>query len=166
MMSVSTWIRLRWWKFLVPCLGVALCTLAACGEEENFLEGSLGSQYDLSFESVRAREFLTSRQLHVEYVRGQGAGEEKPITVTIQPTPTGSGSFTYVDGNVAIDNSLGAGSPGLPEVTRATVNLEKFTPNTADSAIVGTIHANFTNSGSGDSFSLEGRFSTSLTLVP
>ena len=151
---------------LAPCLALALVALAACGEEDNFLEGSLGSQYDLSFESVRAREFLTSRQLHVEYVRDQGAGEEKPITVTLQPTPTGPASFTHVDGNVAIDNSLGAGSPGLPDLTSATVELVKFTPGTADSAIVGTIHANFTHSGSGDSFSLEGRFSTSLTLVP
>ncbi len=138
-----------------------------CDDPANFLEGSLASQYDLSFDSVESIEFIQSRVLHIEYVRSLGAGEEKPLMVTISPTPEGPGSFVHGEGGVSIriDNSLSTATL-LPETTSAEVELDAFTPGELDSTVRGSIHAMFTNSGAGDAFNLEGAFETTLRVQP
>lgn len=148
----------------------ALCLLgggpsAACSDPENSLSGSLASQYDLSFDRTRARQFLRSRQLLVEYVRGDPAAEEKPIMVSVRPTPAGPGLYLHDDGGVSVDNSLLPGRPDLPEMTSATLELEVFTPDLEGSTVQGSLNAMFTNAGTGDSFSLQGRFLTQLEIV-
>ena len=138
-----------------------------CEDPDNCLEGSLGSVYDLSFDTVQARQALTSRQLAIEYVRTQGTGEEKPIMVTIMPTPDGPGTFTFQDRNVSIDNSLASGAL-LPELTSAEVDLNAFTPaedaEGEGTSVRGAIHAQFTNAG--NTYTLEGCFKTTLEIVP
>lgn len=148
--------------------GVAASSLlvSGCDDADNFLEGSLSSQYDLSFDTVRARQFLQSRQLHVEYLRGEGSGEEKPITATISPTPDGPGTFAYDTNQVNFASSLAPGSPALPTVTQGEVVVLTFTPESSGSEVVGEIHGMFTNLGTGDAFSLEGAFSTTLEVMP
>lgn len=157
------------WKraFLIISSVAALSILfSGCEDSDNFLEGSLSSQYDLSFDSVRARQFLQSRQLHVEYLRGEGSGEEKPIMATISPTPDGAGTFAHDTGQVNITSSLAPGSPELPDVTQGEVVVTTFTPESSGSEVVGEIHGMFTNRGTGDAFSLEGAFSTTLEVMP
>lgn len=137
---------------------LGLCALG-CGDDENFLEGSLDSIYDVTFDSVRARQFIQSRQLLIEYERGGG---QKPIIVTFRD-PDGPGSFDYDAGEV---NFTCAGVTAmLPEVTSATAELEVFSPEVIDSEVEGAIHAMFT-SESGSAFSLEGAFKTTLEVVP
>lgn len=158
-----SWLR----TILVVSFVAALSLLfSGCEDSDNFLEGSLSSQYDLSFDSVRARQFLQSRQLHVEYLRGEGTGEEKPIMATISPTPDGPGTFTYDTGQVNITNSLAPGNPALPAVTQGEVVVTTFTSESSGSEVVGEIHGMFTNLGTGDAFSLEGAFSTTLEVMP
>ena len=147
---------------LAPCLLLALPCTWGCEDDENFLEGSLDSQYDLSFDEVEATQFIQSRQLLVEYVRG---GDEKPMIVTIV-NPDGPGTFDYDAHEVNFSSSLPAGSGALPDVTSATVELEVFTPEVIDSEVEGAIHAMFTNAGTGDAFSLEGAFLAPLQVQP
>lgn len=130
-----------------------------CSDEENFLEGSLDSIYDVTFDTVRARQFIQSRQLLVEYER---SGGQKPIVVTFR-NPQGPGSFDYDAGEV--DFSCAGVTAQLPEVTSATAELELFSPEVIGSEVEGAIHAMFT-SESGSAFSLEGAFKTTLEVVP
>ncbi len=137
--------------------------LLGCEDPDNCLEGSLGSVYDLSFNDVQAREFRQSKQLAIEYVRGQGTGEEKPILLTLMPTPDGPGAFSYADGEVGIDNSVVSGAL-LPDLTSAEVDLDAFTPNEAGTNVQGSVHARFTNAG--NTYSLEACFKAPLVIVP
>lgn len=149
---------------LAPVIIAALIA-GGCEDPDNFLEGSITSQYDMSFDSVEVTQFLQSNSLHIEYIRGQGTGEEKPLRVTVSPTPAGPG--TYIDGDTAsvrLSNSL-ASSSQLPTVTSAEVVLDAFTPGEVDSEVGGTVGAMFTRTGSGDAFSLEGAFKASLQVV-
>jgi len=152
--------------FLIVVGAALVLAEAGCSGGDNSLEGSLSSQYDLSFDSVRARQYTQSRQLSIEYLRGEGSGEEKPITVTIMPTPDGPGTFTLDAGQINFDNSLAPGSPELPSATQGSVDLDVFTPGESGSDISGSIHGMFTNLGTGDAFSLEGSFETTLTVMP
>jgi len=154
-------------RLATVAVAVAIYALAATGCEDpsNRLDGSLSSQYDLSFDRVQARQFEGSRQLLIEYIRGDGGGEEKPIMTTIRPVPNGPGQFRFEDGNVGVDSSLLPGQPDLPELTSATVDLDEFTPNEEGSTVRGSLGAMFTNEGTGDAFSLEGAFETELDVV-
>lgn len=148
---------------LAAAFAVAVAA-TGCEKPDNYLEGGLASQYDLSFSSVRARQLEKSRHLLIEYVRDTGTGEEHPITITIRPIPDGPGTFTAEDDQVSIGASTLPGQPTLPDVESAEVELEHFTPGEEGSNVEGSIGAMFTNTGTGDRFPLEGRFKADLIV--
>jgi len=146
----------------IPLLFAAV----GCEEEDNVCDGSLKSQYDMRFDRTRARQYQRSEQLAIEFLRGEDSSEEKPLIVTVHPLPEGPGSFTWDDNEVGVDSSLLPGRPELPELTSAEVQLDSFTPDEAEAEVQGSLHAMFTNTGSGDAFSLECRFKTKLEIMP
>jgi hypothetical protein len=110
--------------------------------------------------SESVRQVVASDQLLIEYVRG----DEKPIIVTVRPIPEGPSEFTAED--VAVSNSLQPGSPTLPDVTSAKVELDAFTPGLVGSDVAGTVDVLFTNTDTGDTFSLHGAFAAALEVMP
>jgi hypothetical protein len=140
---------------------------AACEDPDNFIDGSITSQYEMGFDSVAITQFLQSNSLHVEYVREQGTGEEKPLMVTISPTPPGPG--LYIDGadgySINITNRL-ATANALPAIQSAEVELDSFTPREVDSDVAGRVGALLNRAGSGDAFSLEAGYKSSLRVQP
>jgi hypothetical protein len=50
--------------------------------------------------------------------------------------------------------------------TMGEVVLETFTPDIAGQAVVGSVTAQLTNVGTGDTFTLEGEFDAPLVLMP
>lgn len=160
-------MKVRTTTIVTSLLSLTTLLLVGCEDPDNFIEGSIASQYDMDFSSVEVTQFIQSRSLHIEYVRDQGTGEEKPLMITISPAPEGPG--TYVDGEdgyeINVTNRL-ATSNALPAVQSADVELESFTPGEPDTSVRGSAGALFNREGSGDAFSLEAGFRASLRVQP
>ena len=160
---MSCWLPALFCAFFAPaCLGETEDE-GDGGVEGDFLEGTIGAQYDLSFEAVRAEQIPAADHLVIRYARGEGINEESPVMMRLRPTPSGPGRLTYHAGDVLFANSISGGET-LPDLIEATVQLEAFTPDTAGSPVVGAFTATFSDGGTGE-LTLNGGFVSPILEV-
>lgn len=150
--------------FLTLACVTLMFTMMGCEDPDNICEGSLSAIYDLSFETVDARQTQASNVLVIRYSRTQGTGEELPIIISIYDATDLqlNQEYTFDNGDLNLDNSTLEGAL-LPTVENARTTLTAFTSNTSGSDVQGSLHANLT---SGGTYSLTCRFKTTLRVLP
>ena len=125
---------------------------------DNYLDGSLVKNYNISFKSVRAR--LSSTQLAIEYVKDDVAALR--ITLNIdEVTPKSGGTYDLAaHGSVTRYGDFGT----LPGIESGELTFDAYS-ETDGKEISGDFHGKFV-SDSGSTQSLKGAFKTKLEVTP
>lgn len=100
---------------IAVALAVALLTLTACPDPPNYLDGSIGEVFDLSFDQVRIRHYSATSEFQIEYLKTatDGGLTQAIVKITLK-TPEGGFplnteiKFAQVDGTIK--------SPAHPEI--------------------------------------------------
>jgi hypothetical protein len=133
-------------------------------DDENYLEGSITSAYNMSFDSVRIRLYPYSA-LSIEYVKKSDSGDKIPLRITIDQSELqlSSGKNYDLTTTGSIGRGVGYDSMPLPTLTTGTIHLSSF--GTADgSGVSGDFEAVFTGTN-GKKLNLNGGFSGNLDRV-
>ena len=143
-------------------LAVVLVSLVGCtDDEENYIDGSLVKNYNITYESVRAR--LYSSDLSVEYMSDTIDGVAAlRINLDTDGLILAAGK-TYdlaMYGSATRYNDLGS----LPELVSGELTITEFS-ETNGAPVAGNFHALF-ETDDGVSLNLRGAFAVDLEVVP
>jgi len=108
---------------LTALLGLAL---AGCPEPPNELDGSIGEVYDLSFDEVRIRKFLSTGELQIEYMRAPEEGSSKDIVAQVTVTTPEGGFPVDTDIKFAqVEGKVHRVAPGddFPPIEQGTISF-------------------------------------------
>ncbi len=151
---------IRTYLFLIMLL-FAVGQVGCDDKGDNYLEGSLVTNYHISYDAVRAR--LYSSGMSVEYMSDTVEGVAAlRITINTADVVLAAGkTYDLVQyGSVTRFDELGS----LPELQSGEVTLNSFS-ETEGSTVAGEFHAIFVTE-EGVTMNLRGGFSAKLEVVP
>lgn len=149
-------LRRRAWLaalLLAACAGIG----TGCQEDENALSGSVDEVYDLSYQTVRARQY--DSEFAIEYTREDGQIPVRVIVERDADEPISEGAIDLAERGTVVGR---VGPRTLPEFRSGTLNLETYR-SAQGAPVEGSFDATLRSEDA--TYSLSGVFSTHLDIV-